>query len=263
MATMVGQPEATPMIKALIVEDDADIIRLVRLYLEEAGFRVVSAEDGLTGLAMYLREQPDLVILDLMLPGLSGREVCARIRQVARTPILMLTARRMEEDRVQGLEMGADDYITKPFSPRELVSRVRAVLRRAAPEKLGGDSTPTPERPERLAFPGLTILPVARRAEVDERAVELTAKEFDLLLTLASAPGHIFSREALLSRVWGYDYLGDSRTVDVHIGTLRKKVERDPAHPFLIKTIWGVGYSLDPTLNPTGADADAQASRRG
>ncbi|HLY30103.1 MAG TPA: response regulator transcription factor [Ktedonobacterales bacterium] len=239
---------AEPM-TMLIIEDDADILRLVRMYLTEAGFRVVSAEDGLIGLETYVREQPDLVVLDVMLPGLDGREVCRRIREIAQTPIIMLTARRMEEDRVQGLEMGADDYVTKPFSPRELVSRVRAVLRRAVPDKVDGASTP--ERPERIIFPGLTIFPAAHRVEVDGRAVELTAKEFDLLLTLASAPGHAFSREALLSRVWGYDYLGDSRTVDVHVGTLRKKIERDPAHPYLIKTIWGVGYSLDPTLNAT------------
>ncbi|HUY78338.1 MAG TPA: response regulator transcription factor, partial [Ktedonobacterales bacterium] len=252
----IGYPPTTrPTMKALIVEDDADIIRLVQLYLEEAGFGVVSAADGLTGLAAYLREQPDVVILDVMLPGMDGREVCKRIRQVARTPILMLTARRMEDDRVQGLEMGADDYITKPFSPRELVSRVRAVLRRATPESVGGATT-TPERPERIIFPGLTILPLAHRVEVAGRPASLTAKEYDLLLTLASAPGHIFSREVLLSRVWGYDYLGDSRTVDVHVGSLRKKVERDPAHPCLIKTIWGVGYSLDPTLTAPDAPTD-------
>ena len=244
------------MTKALIVEDDTDIIQLVRLYLEEAGFGVVSAADGLAGLEVYLREQPDVVILDLMLPGMDGREVCKRIRQVARTPILMLTARRMEDDRVQGLEMGADDYITKPFSPRELVSRVRAVLRRAAPESMSAE-TNAPQRPERINFAGLTILPVAHRVEVEGHPAALTAKEYDLLLTLASAPGHVFSREALLSRVWGYDYLGDSRTVDVHVGSLRKKVERDPAHPQLIKTIWGVGYSLDPTLGAAKPNNDS------
>jgi two-component system response regulator ResD len=145
-----------------------------------------------------------------------------------------------------GLDLGADDYLTKPFSPRELVSRVRAILRRTALQ------TAEPE-PQRLDYPGLTIIPAARRVEVDGRAVELTAKEYDVLLTLARAPDQVMARETLLSKVWGFDYLGDSRTVDVHIGTLRKKVERDPARPRFIKTVWTVGYKFD----PSGAEGDS------
>jgi two-component system response regulator ResD len=224
----------------LIVEDEANIIDLVRLYLQEAGFTVAVAEDGPAGLAAYERIAPDLIILDLMLPGLDGYEVCKRIRAQSHTPILMLTARRAEDDRVMGLDLGADDYLTKPFSPRELVSRVRAILRRASMQSA------EPE-PERLIYPGLTIVPAARRVEVDGRAVELTAKEFDVLLTLARAPDQVMGRETLLNKVWGFDYLGDSRTVDVHIGTLRKKVERDPTHPRFIKTVWTVGYKFDPS----------------
>jgi two-component system response regulator ResD len=226
--------------KILVIEDEASIVQLVRLYLEEAGFAVRAVANGITGMEAHAKERPDLVILDLMLPGLDGYEVCKRIRAGAETPILMLTARRTEDDRVMGLDLGADDYLTKPFSPRELVSRVRAILRRASPA--AGQS-----EPERLEFPGLVVLPAPRRVEVDGKAVDLTAKEFDLLLTLAKTPDQVFTREALLSKVWGFDYLGDSRTVDVHIGTLRKKVERDPAKPRFIKTVWTVGYKLDPS----------------
>jgi two-component system response regulator ResD len=224
----------------LIIEDETSIVDLVRLYVEEAGFTLAVAEDGASGLAAYERIAPDLVILDLMLPGIDGYEVCKRIRAQSRTPILMLTARRAEDDRVMGLDLGADDYLTKPFSPRELVSRVRAILRRTS---LQANET----EPARLEYPGLTIIPAARRVEVDGHAVELTAKEFDALLTLARAPDQVMARETLLSKVWGFDYLGDSRTVDVHIGTLRKKVERDPAHPRFIKTVWTVGYRFDPS----------------
>ncbi len=230
----------------LIIEDEANIVDLVRLYVEEAGFTLVAAGDGQAGLIAYEQIAPDLIILDLMLPGMDGYEVCKRIRAHGRTPILMLTARRTEDDRVMGLDLGADDYLTKPFSPRELVSRVRAILRRTSLQI-------TESEPARLEYPGLTIIPSARRVEVDGRAVELTAKEFDVLLTLARAPDLVMARETLLSKVWGFDYLGDSRTVDVHIGTLRKKVERDPTHPRFIKTVWTVGYKFD----PSGAEGDS------
>jgi two-component system response regulator ResD len=226
----------------LVIEDERSIMRLLRLYLEEAGFTVLGAEEGNSGLEIHAGVRPDLVVLDLMLPGLDGWEVCRRMRQSARTPILMLTARHTEDDRVRGLDLGADDYLTKPFSPRELVSRVRAILRRT------GSAEPAPGgEPERLMFPGLTIVPTARRVEVDGRPAELTAKEFDLLLTFARTPDFVFTREALLSHVWGFDYLGDSRTVDVHVGTLRKKVERDAAHPRFIHTVWRIGYRFDPS----------------
>ncbi|WIG60696.1 MAG: Two-component transcriptional response regulator, OmpR family [Ktedonobacterales bacterium] len=227
----------------LVIEDEESITRLLRLYLIQAGYRVLVAGNGIVGLTLHEREHPDLVVLDVMLPGLDGWDVCRRIRASARTPILMLTALQTEEDRIAGLDLGADDYVTKPFSPRELVSRVRAILRRTAPTEqlVLGDA-----EPDMLNFPGLTLTVRARRVEVDGRRVELTAKEFDLLLALARAPERVFTREELLSAVWGYDYLGDSRTVDVHIGTLRKKIERDPAQPRYIKTIWRVGYVFDP-----------------
>ncbi len=226
----------------LVIEDEPSILRLIRLYLEQAGYRVLMAQDGQTGLDLHAREHPALVVLDVMLPVMDGWEVCRRIRQSAATPILMLTARRTEDDRVAGLDLGADDYLTKPFSPRELVSRVRAILRRAGPS-----ATTANAEPERIALDGLVIIPAAHRVEVDGRSVDLTAKEFDLLLAFARAPDQVFSREALLSQVWGFEYLGDSRTVDVHVGTLRKKIERDSAHPRYIKTVWRVGYKLDPT----------------
>jgi two-component system, OmpR family, response regulator ResD len=230
----------------LIIEDESNIVDLVRLYVEEAGFTLVAAGDGPSGLTTYEQIAPDLIILDLMLPGMDGHEVCKRIRARGHTPILMLTARRTEDDRVMGLDLGADDYLTKPFSPRELVSRVRAILRRTSLQA-------TESEPARMEYPGLTIIPSARRVDVDGRAVELTAKEFDVLLTLARAPDQVMARETLLSKVWGFDYLGDSRTVDVHIGTLRKKIERDPAHPRFIKTVWTVGYKFD----PSGAEGDS------
>jgi DNA-binding response OmpR family regulator len=231
----------------LVIEDELSIMQLVRLYLEAAGYTVLTAAEGNSGLEVHARAHPDLVVLDLMLPGLDGWEVCRRIRQSARTPILMLTARRTEDDRVGGLDLGADDYLTKPFSPRELVSRARAILRRTGP----ADPASSGE-PEKLTFPGLAITPAARRVEVDEHPIDLTAKEFDLLLAFARAPDYVFTREALLSRVWGFDYLGDSRTVDVHVGTLRKKIERDPTRPRFIQTVWRVGYKFD----PTGGDAE-------
>lgn len=236
----------------LVIEDESSIAHLVRLYLSRAGCRVLQAADGPAGLELHAREHPDLVILDVMLPGLDGWAVCQRIRQVAQTPILMLTARRTEDDRVRGLDLGADDYVTKPFSPRELVSRVRAILRRAAQQASGAGSP----QPDQLAFPGLVIVPAARRVEVDGQPVELTVKEYDLLLLFARAPAFVFTREMLLSRVWGFDYLGDSRTVDVHVGTLRKKIERDTAHPRWIHTVWRVGYKFD----PTGATSEPDAS---
>ena len=233
----------------LIIEDEKSISQLVQLYLEQANFRVVVAADGPSGLGLHTREQPALVVLDLMLPGLDGWEVCRRIRQQGNTPVLMLTARQTEEDRIQGLDLGADDYVTKPFSPRELVSRIRAILRRSTPpesqEQDGMDA---------LCYSGLTIIPAARRVEVRGQPVTLTAKEFDLLLLFARTPNTVFTREELLSRIWGYDYLGDSRTVDVHIGTLRKKIETNPTEPSFIKTLYRVGYIFDQMTGPENAD---------
>lgn len=235
-------------VTVLIIEDESSITQLVRLYLEEVGAFVLAADDGLAGIEMFEHERPDLVILDLMLPGLDGWEVCRRIRQSSHTPIIMLTARSEEMDRIQGLDLGADDYVTKPFSPRELVSRVRAILRRTA----SADAA-KPEMPERLVFGSLAIMPDARRVEVDGQPVDLTAKEFDLLLALAHAPGRVFTRQSLFSQVWGFDYLGDSRTVDVHVGTVRKKIENNATRQRFIETIRGVGYRFEPLAHAGGS----------
>jgi two-component system response regulator ResD len=237
--------------KILIIEDESNIAQLIRLYLEQAGYTVLTAGDGVAGLELHAREHPDLVVLDLMLPALDGMEVCRRIRAWAATPILMLTARTAEEDRIAGLELGADDYLVKPFSPREVVSRVKAILRRSVPvatsagsQSAGAEQTASAKDKEELRFPGLVITLPARRVEVNGQRVVLTVKEFDLLVTLASTPDRVFSRESLLNQVWGYTYLGDGRTVDVHIGTLRKKIEAQPGAPHYVKTVWGVGYKF-------------------
>jgi DNA-binding response OmpR family regulator len=234
--------------KILIIEDEANIIQVIRLYLEQAGYSVISASDGIAGLELHAREHPDLVILDLMLPGLEGMEVCKRIRNWANTPILMLTARQGEEDRIQGLESGADDYLIKPFSPRELVSRVKAILRRSGVSMTDPDKSAREEqeatRANEFRFGGLVINIPARKVIANGQPITLTAKEFDLLVALASAPDRVFTRETLLNQVWGYTYLGDGRTVDVHIGTVRKKLESVPGIPHHIQTVWGVGYKF-------------------
>jgi DNA-binding response OmpR family regulator len=232
--------------KILIIEDEANIVQLIRLYLEQAGFTVVSASDGVSGLELHAREHPDLVILDLMLPALDGMEVCRRIRAWASTPILMLTARSSEDDRIAGLELGADDYLVKPFSPREVVSRVKAILRRSGVEQASArtNESKKAKNDEVRRFDKLTIYLPERRVESNGQRVTLTAKEFDLLVMLTSAPERVFTREALLNQVWGYTYVGDGRTVDVHIGTLRKKIEAVKDAPHYIKTVWGVGYKF-------------------
>src|SRR2546421_5445982 len=234
--------------KILIIEDEANIVQLIRLYLEQANFIVISASDGVSGLELHAREHPDLVILDLMLPGLDGMEVCRRIRAWASTPILMLTARTGEEDRIAGLELGADDYLVKPFSPREVVSRVKAILRRTAGENAGSNAPSHASNhatnDEVRRFDKLIINIPERRVEVNGQRVTLTAKEFDLLVMLTSAPERVFTREALLNHVWGYTYVGDGRTVDVHIGTLRKKIEAVKEAPHSIRNVWGGGYKF-------------------
>ncbi|HVU70213.1 MAG TPA: response regulator transcription factor [Ktedonobacteraceae bacterium] len=244
--------------KILIIEDEINIAQVLRLYLEQAGYTVLTAGDGVAGLELHAREHPDLIILDLMLPALDGMEVCRRIRTWANTPILMLTARQGEDDRIAGLDIGADDYLVKPFSPREVVSRVKAILRRsvpattATPAQTSGTSTaahsegPAENPHEHLRFEGLYINVPARRVEVEGQSIALTAKEFDLLMTLASSPDRVFTREALLNQIWGYSYLGDGRTVDVHVGTLRKKLEAPTNGPHYIQTVWGVGYKFVP-----------------
>jgi DNA-binding response OmpR family regulator len=239
--------------KILVIEDEASIVQVLRLYLEQAGYEVINAGDGITGLELHAREHPDLVILDLMLPGLDGMEVCRRIRAWASTPILMLTARQGEEDRIAGLEMGADDYLVKPFSSREVVSRVKAILRRTTISQPSAESeeqakpNTNGQKPDEIRIDNLVISLPARRVTMNGQAISLTVKEFDLLVTLASSPDRVFTRESLLNQVWGYTYLGDGRTVDVHIGTLRKKLEAAPNAPHHIQTVWGVGYKFVPS----------------
>jgi len=245
--------------KILVIEDEANIVDIIRLYLEQAGYTVLYASDGIAGLELHAREHPDLVILDLMLPILDGMEVCRRIRNWANTPILMLTARQEEDDRIGGLEAGADDYLVKPFSPRELVSRVKAILRRSAmtitnPESAVQETRSTNEEPkpasprlsEEIRYGALIVNIPSRRVMANGQQLTLTVKEFDLLVALASVPDRVFTRETLLNQVWGYSYLGDGRTVDVHIGTLRKKLEAVPGIPHHIQTVWGVGYKFIP-----------------
>ena len=230
--------------KILVIEDEEGIIHLLNLYLKDAGYTVVVARDGADGLAMHAREHPDLVILDIMLPAIDGFEVCRRIRAWSKTPILMLTARSSENDRITGLDIGADDYLVKPFSPRELVSRVRAILRRTGtPEQTASGQTPSALK-EMLRFPGLTIDLAARRVEVNGTEVTLTPTEFDLLALLAKSPDRVFTREVLMNKVWGYDYLGDGHTIDVHMSALRKKIEQEADQRY-IKTVWRVGYRFE------------------
>ncbi len=239
--------------KILIIEDEEGIIHLLNLYLKDAGYSVVAARDGADGLALHAREQPALVILDIMLPAIDGFEVCRRIRAWSNTPILMLTARNSEDDRIAGLDLGADDYLVKPFSPRELVSRVRAILRRAGAgagegkEQSGigiGSQAQRQKESGILRFPGLTIDIPARRVEVNGVEVALTPTEFDLLALLAQSPERVFTREMLMNKVWGYDYLGDGHTIDVHISSLRKKIEANTEQRY-IKTVWRVGYRFE------------------
>jgi two-component system response regulator MtrA len=234
--------------RILLVEDDPNIREITALGLRAAGFTVDTARDGLDGLERWRRDRPDLVLLDVMLPRLDGLEVLRAIRREATTPVVMLTARADTIDVVVGLESGADDYVRKPFELPELVARVRAALRRHAPDAPGalwpgagatGPGTPAPEPvilgPLRIDVPGRTVLR-------DGTEIALTRTEFDLLAALARSPGQVLTRDVLLDHVWGYDYLGDSRLVDVAIGRLRAKVEADPANPTLILTVRGAGY---------------------
>jgi DNA-binding response OmpR family regulator len=221
--------------RVLVVEDDASIREVASLGLKKAGFRVQTAVDGREGLMRAKQEAFDIILLDVMLPSLDGFEVCREIRKESRVPIVMLTARTDTIDIVVGLESGADDYVTKPFEMPELVARIRAVLRRAS----------APIQETTLSVSGLEIDPASFTVRKEGQTVSLTATEFRLLLELARRPGQVFTRELLLERVWNYDYLGDSRMVDVAVQRLRGKIEEDPAHPALISTVRGVGYRLE------------------
>jgi DNA-binding response OmpR family regulator len=225
--------------RVLVVEDDVNISDVVVRYLAREGFDAAAVGDGHAALTNAKEQPPDLVVLDLNLPGLDGFEVCARLRAYSPVPVIMLTARGSEDDRIIGLELGADDYISKPFSPRELTARVKAVLRRAnAPTAI----TPTDAV---IATHDLTIDVAAHVVERVGEIVALTAREFDLLVFLASRPRQVFRREQLLEQVWGYTY-GDTATVTVHIRRLREKIEQDPSAPLMLMTVWGVGYRFDP-----------------
>ncbi|UQT54899.1 response regulator transcription factor [Streptomyces durmitorensis] len=223
--------------RVLVVDDDPTVAEVVAGYLERGGYTVERAEDGLGALERAGAFRPDLVVLDLMLPGMDGLEVCRRLRAKGPVPVIMLTARGDEDDRILGLEIGADDYVTKPFSPRELVLRVGSVLRRSRAAR-------APETVATLRAAGLWVDPVARRATKSGVELALTLREFDLLAFLLRHPGQAFGREELMREVWGWEF-GDLSTVTVHIRRLRGKVEDDPARPCLIQTVWGLGYRLD------------------
>ncbi len=223
------------MTKILVIEDDPVLQQALQMSLTREGYETVSASDGIAGLALARDAEPDLIILDLMLPRLDGLSVARAVRQEAETPIIMLTARSGEVDRIVGLESGADDYVTKPFSSGELMARVRAVLRRA----------PT-RRVERLEAGGLVLDLISRRATLNGQELNLRHKEFNLLAELMRNQGMVLSREFLLERVWGYDYVGDTnRTIDVHIRWLREKIEDDPSNPQRIQTVRGIGYRFE------------------
>jgi two-component system OmpR family response regulator len=223
--------------RILIVDDDPHIREVINVALRKAGMAVVEARDGKEALARFARDTPDLIVLDIGMPELDGLEVCRQVRKSSDVPILFLTARDEEIDRVLGLEIGGDDYVTKPFSPRELVARAKAVLRRG--RDLGDDESNV------IVASPLSIDLDRRLVTKRGVPVDTTALEFDLLRVLASRPGIVFSRAQLLQRVWDYDFLGDERVVDVHIGLLRKKIEDNPSEPALIRTVRGVGYKFD------------------
>jgi two-component system response regulator ResD len=225
------------MTRVLVVDDEPTIREIVVSYLERAGFKTLEAADGNRARELLERDPPDLVVLDLMLPGTDGLELCRGIRSRSRLPVIMLTARGEESDRIVGLELGADDYVTKPFSPRELAARVRTVLRRAEPGAAAD---------ERLSYDGLVIDSGTREVTRGSEPLRLTAREFDLLWFLASHPRRVFSREHLMRRVWGYSAALDTGTVTVHMRRLREKIEDDPSHPRRLETVWGVGYRFAP-----------------
>jgi DNA-binding response OmpR family regulator len=225
----------------LVVDDDRKTVDLIRLYLEKDGYRVLVAYDGRRALELAMARQPGLIILDLMLPLLDGLDVCRTLQSEFEIPIIMLTARTTEEDKLEGLDLGADDYVTKPFSPRELVARVRAVLRRARTKKEAG----LPE----VRFGDLVIDFIRHEARVGNQSVHLTPKEFNLLETLVQQPGRVFSRLELLEHAFGFDYEGFERTVDVHVMNLRKKIEPDPGRPTYIQTVYGLGYKFEDVGN--------------
>lgn len=237
-------PEETlaPKSRILVVDDEASLREVLGQYLRRDGFAVTEAADGYEALRIAREESPDLIILDLMLPGLDGLDVCRQLRASSAAPVLMLTARGTEADTLDGFLAGADDYVVKPFSPREVVVRVQAILRRVGAP--AGTASSTDD--DALHMGALTIYPGERRVVLGSHLVDLTVKEFDLLHFLTQHPRQVFSRQQLLDAVWGYDFFGDASTVTVHMRRLREKVEADPAMPQHLKTVWGVGYKLMP-----------------
>ena len=238
---MGGMTAVKRRTRVLVVEDDPTVSEVVARYLEREGFEVETARDGSEAFDRATAEPPDLMVLDLMLPGMDGLEVFRRLRAITPIPVIMLTARGDESDRVIGLELGADDYVGKPFSPRELTARVKSVLRRA-----GGPLPPVAPRDTEVITAGdLRVDVPAREVQVRRRPVALTAREFELLVFLLLNPHRVFRREELLERVWGYTF-GDTSTVTVHVRRLREKIEPDPSAPLRIQTVWGVGYRFEP-----------------
>lgn len=249
--TVEGESRGESKGTILVVDDEPNVVEIVRLYLSREGFTVLTALDGEAALALARRTPPpDLIVLDLMLPKVDGWEVCRRVRTFSAVPIIMLTARGEDIDRIVGLELGADDYLAKPFNPRELVARVKAVLRRTKGALVAETASPGGSAKAAghttLRYPGLTIDREAREVWVRDRRISLTPKEFELLWQLASSPGRTFTREELLESVWGYEFFGSDRTVDVHIKRLREKLEKSEDLPPYLQTVWGVGYKFDP-----------------
>ena len=227
--------------KVLVVDDDTKTVELVKLYLNRDGYRVLTAYDGLDALRLARERQPDLIVLDLMLPGMDGLEVCRTLRDETDVPIIMLTARTTDQDKLTGLDLGADDYVTKPFSPKELAARVRAVLRRLPGER----------GPDEIKHGKITLDFLKQEASVSGKQLNLTPVEFKLLGVLVKEPGRVFSRAQLIEKALGVDYQGFDRTIDVHILNLRRKIETDANHPKYIKTVYGIGYKFAGVHNDT------------
>jgi len=227
--------------RVLVVDDDVKTVELVKLYLNRDGYRVLTAYDGTEALRLAREGHPDLIVLDLMLPGVDGLEICRTLRGESDVPIIMLTARTTEQDRLTGLDLGADDYVPKPFSPKELAARVRAVLRRLPGER----------GPDEIKYGELTVNFLRHEASLAGRALNLTTVEFKLLGVLAKEPGRVFSRAQLIEKALGYAFEGFDRTIDVHILNLRRKLEPDPSHPKYLKTVYGAGYKLSEMSNDT------------
>jgi two-component system response regulator ResD len=225
--------------KVLVVDDDPNVREIIRLYFEKQHIEMIEAQDGLSALNMVEREAPDIIILDVMMPVMDGYEACREILKRFDIPIIMLTAKGEEIDRVLGLELGADDYVTKPFSPRELIARIKAIFRRMQPRKQNSES----DAQQSYEFNGLSIHIERREVIADKDKINLRPREFDLLSYMAKSPGIVFTREQLLEKVWGYDFIGDNRTVDVHVKKLREKLS--PYIRDCIHTVWGVGYKFE------------------